>query len=172
MSYEKQFSNMKTIVSNTRKNQIEEIAKSLGLPVSRLIAIAIEHEFEREKPFEYDMRLPKEEMIEMSYPDEGYRIIEYMKKFSGISQDLMVILRHDMGISDRATFLLALRDCIDKKFLVEYTPKYNAKSPFKPRLNAKFWRVPGTEKAAAKKIRKRASEYDRFKRLEKKYKGQ
>jgi hypothetical protein len=84
-----------------------------NIPLSRLICIAIDNELGREKPFEFDTTLPNEEIEDHAYADEGGRILKFLKMVqAGLSLDVLVLLRHDMGIPDKHIFLLTFGDLL------------------------------------------------------------
>lgn len=156
-------------VSHARRDQLEKIVQEKKVPLSRLIAIAIERELESEKPFEFDVSLPDDEFVDFAFADEAGKILDYMGKIAGLSLDLMVLARHDMGVPDRQTFMYAVRECIAKELLVPFKPRQPRFVKFQYE-DVIHYRIKGAEKPEKKKIRKEASEYQKFKRLEKKYK--
>lgn len=158
------------LVSKTARKRLEELMLTKKVPISRLVAIAIEHEFERDKPFDYSVDLPQDEYVDMAFADEAGKILDYMKMSGGMPLEMMVLNRHDIGIPDKERYLLAFRECLLKGFLVPYKPRQAEYSPFKYDEETVFYQVKDARKAVMKKIRREAKDYETFKKLEKKFK--
>jgi hypothetical protein len=160
------------IVSLHTKQLLESISFAYKLPITTLVAIAIEHELQRDKPFDYDVSLPKDEYLEFSFVDEAGKILDFMRKFAGLSLEQMCLNRHDMGIPDHDRFMLGFRECLVNQMLETYTPKTSSFSKFKYPDDKVFYRVKGSGKPMAKKIRKDANDFEKFQKLKKKFKNE
>lgn len=158
-------------VSNYTKDKLIEYSKKYTQPITNLIAMAIENELLKDKPFKYDVSNPDDEYIEHAYIEEAIRIIAYMKKSAGLSLENICLLRHDIGIPDKETLLLAFRECVLSGQLVAYKPKQGAYISFKYPDHVEFYRIKGIEKFAAKKLRKKATDYQRYQKLKKEFEG-
>jgi hypothetical protein len=111
-----------TYVSKKHYAKIEEMAKKYQLPISRMVAIAVDHEFVRGDAFEFDMSIPDEEYDDHTYAEEGGKILKYLQtQKEGLSLDLLILLRHDIGVPNRDTFLRAFGSCIGLDFIEKYT---------------------------------------------------
>lgn len=159
-------------VSKTVGDKLVEIRAREKITISNLISIALEHELERENPFEYEREVPDDEFVPMAYIEEAGKILNYMKKVSGMSLDMMCLFRHDMGVPDKKVFLLAFRECVIMKQLEPYKPKVSPHATFKYDETYEQYRVKGAGTLAGKKVRKKASEYEIFQRLKKRYKDE
>jgi post-segregation antitoxin (ccd killing protein) len=130
-------------ISKYQHKRLEEEARKKGLPLSRLVAIAIDRELERPDAFKFDMNLPTIEYVEdgFEYADEAGKILHYLRtQKEGLSLDLLLILRHDIGVPDREIFLAAFKVCIDKDFVEKYTTmRRHTKSP----VAYHAWRLKG-----------------------------
>lgn len=161
------------LISNHRRAEMERICMEKQMPLSTLVAVAIDHEFERSDPFEYDQdTLELDEFVEGAFIEDASKILSYMKKFSGLSLTMMCALRHDMGIPDKTTFLYAFRECRLKGFLESYHPAQSGLSKFKFDDNYEFYRIKGSGKKAAKKVRRKATKYELFQKLKKEFKDE
>lgn len=159
------------LISKTRRQEIEKICLRKKIPLGILVAIAIEHEFERENPFSYDVSDPADKYLEHAFSNEANKIVLYMRLCFGMSLENMCLVRHDIGIPDKKVFLLAFRECVRARLLEPYTPKQSIMSKFKYEDDYTFWRVKGSGKVVAKKVRKEANQFETYHKLKKKYEG-
>lgn len=170
MSDEGKMRKLQTWVSKHASGAVMFKSMSTGVPVSRLVAIALEHELEREKPFEYDVTLPADEYVEFAYADDAGKILNYLRGDSqGFGLDMLCLLRHDIGIPDKTTFLLAFRELLSKDLLEVYKPKKKPMSYTEHPEDYVMYRLKGEAAPERKKKRREATEFARFKRLERKY---
>jgi hypothetical protein len=92
-----------------------------GLPISRLINVAVDNELDAPEPFFYQTELPDPAPAyhEYQYAEEAQSILEYLSKIpKGTGLDLLMLARRDMGITDKEKFLLGFRE-LKMKNLVE-----------------------------------------------------
>ena len=114
-------------------NHMEKLvywSKIKKLPMSRLIAIALDKEFDEVDPFLYDCSLPSEEFEEYAYADQAGKILRYLKDQSvGMSIEMLTLLRADYGVPDKSEMLAGLKECVDKDLIESYVApksvKYN-----------------------------------------------
>lgn len=93
-----------------------------GLPVSRLIAIAIDNELDQEIPFSYPVDLP-DTYTEYLYAKECAALLTALQKApAGVGRDMLVLARRDLGIADRDVLLTCLRELYDKGLAEEILP--------------------------------------------------
>jgi hypothetical protein len=135
-----------------------------------LISIAIEHEFEKEDPFSYDVSIPEGDYEEYAFLEPAAKIIAYLKTHGGMSLETMVNMRDDIGVPDRDTFLLAFKESMDKGILESYKPRQTQLSTIKYDDTYLFFRVKGTDRKSKDKIRKKATKYEQFIKLKKELK--
>lgn len=161
-----------TYVSKHHKQQIMEYVYKNKIPVTRLLAYAIDQELSKDKPFDnFRYELPSDEMIEYSYIEEATKILRYMKDISGegLGVDQIIELRHDIGVTDIDALLYGLRECVEKKFLEDYIPKVNPFQKTEYPKGYKFYRITGTGPIAKRKISKEVRDIKRYERLKRKY---
>jgi hypothetical protein len=86
----------------------------LFLPMSRLVAVAVDNELDAPAPFTYNIDLPTNEYIELAYIDEAQKIIRYIQsKFpKGVGLDLLCLCRRDLGVPDKERFLFGFRELL------------------------------------------------------------
>jgi hypothetical protein len=90
---------------------MRDIALEKGLPISRLVQIAIDNELVTATPFEFDCSWPESEFIENAYIEEATRVELLLKRFPwGIGLDALTLLRHDVGVQDKERFIYGVRE--------------------------------------------------------------
>ncbi len=116
------FEVIKVYVPKALSTMLRGKAKSMGLPVSRLVSYAIDNELES-SAFNYPCPLPTVQYIDFAYVEEASRMYQYMTKFpSGAGRDQYMLCRFDMGIPDKNTFMLAFRELLQKEMIEERAP--------------------------------------------------
>lgn len=163
---------LKTNISQHYRKALMVILEERKITLSRLVAIAIEHEFERPNAFEYDCSLPDDNYVEYAYVDEAGKILKYMSNSPSMSLDLMCLVRHDMGIPDRDTFLLAFRECVEKGFLESCKPPSSSWSLFKYDETQVFYRLKDANTMKFKKARRQSTKYEIYQKLKKEFKDE
>lgn len=155
-----------TYLSKTYYKRLKDISHSRGLPMARLLMYAVERELVTERPFNFDYSLPTEEYIEYAYAEEAGKIITFMSTLrDGMGLDLLVMLRHDIGIPEKETFLLAFRECIEKEMVESFKP-VNKEGRVPHADNYLHYKV---KKNKGSKLDKEAKEYAKYQKLKKKY---
>lgn len=158
---------VQAFISQYHRDKLGYYCVDKSLPMSRLIAIAIDNELEKEKPFNFPLDLPTQEYIEYAYVDEASKILAYMQKQNtGMTLDMLMILRHDIGIKDKETFLAAFRECLEKKMLEEYHQLKNNYA-IDDYVDTTYYRVVGTGPKDTKVLRGKTTKYDRYLKLKK-----
>lgn len=160
------------LTSNHNKELLDKIALSKKIPITRLVAIAIENELLKDNPFNYDIDTPSEEYTPLAFASEAQKILDYLGKVSGLSLDMLCILRHDIGIPDKKLFMLAFRECLLSNFLEEFKPKMPRFVTFKYDDDYVFYRIKGSGKKEQKEIRKKASKYETYQKLKREFKDE
>lgn len=93
---------------------LKEHSRRLGLPLSRLICIAIDNELDCERPFNYPSPdVDGEAYVEYMYAHEAGRLMEFLATIpTGTGEDMLLIARRDFGLEDRRLVMLAIRELI------------------------------------------------------------
>lgn len=159
-------------ITNSNKDKLIQIAKDRQITIGRLLAIAIEHEFEKEVPFEYNYDLPTEEYTPLAFIEEASKILNFMKKTYGLPLIGLCLLRHEIGIPDKETFLLAFRECLLMKQIEEYKPRKSAFAVVEYDKEFVFYRITGSGTEKAKKVRNKADRYAMLQKLKKEFKDE
>ncbi len=157
-------------VGKVHMEKLKEYSDNLQLSISRLIGMAIDDQlFEKKDPFNWEFDLDdNEEYIEYAYADEAGRIINFLKGLpNGLSKDQLMIVRHDMRIPDKKTFMLAFRECLEKRQIEPYTAPKSVKYPTK--WETTLYRVVGTSPSDNRKKRNKIDDYALLQRLKKKF---
>lgn len=166
------------IASYVGKAHIEKLkfySKKYKLPISRLIAIAVDNEIfdcnlDTEMPFYWNTKIPENDFVENTYADEAGKLVKFLKMDSrGMSLDILLVLRHEVGIPDKEKLLLALRECLDHNLLEAFNApksvKYGKEFP-----EVTLYRLKTSNPKVTKKVRRTdAQEYAEMLRLKKKF---
>ena len=174
MFKEKQ-SQAKTITGKTssdNEKDLREVAKELKLPISRLLGYLLDNALLNRELFNYECSLPDDEYVENAYAGEAQKIIEYMKYNTYIrGLDHLTMLRRDIGIPDKTTFLYGLRECIMQGRVIDIDPE---SSKYHKEFTEDYrWYVLAEEKPKPKKVRRTPEEklYDDYLKIQKKLKA-
>jgi hypothetical protein len=138
------------------------------IPITRLIAYAIDQELSKEKPFEgFKYTLPVGETVEYAYAEEASKILAYMKDTKGLGIDQIISLRHDIGVPDVESLLFGLRECVEKEFLEEFLPavKPNQKTDY-PK-DYRLYRLTGSNPEAMRKVRRKEKHIKIYEKIKK-----
>lgn len=157
-------------VGKVHMEKLKEYSESLHLSISRLIGMAIDDQlFEKKYPFNWEFDLDEsEEYIEYAFADEAGRIFSFLKGLpNGLSKDQLMIVRHDMNIKDKKTFMLAFRELLEKKMIEPYIASKSVKYPTK--WDTILYRVVGTSPSANRKQRNKNDDYALLQKLKKKF---
>jgi len=96
-----------------------------GLPLSRLIQIAVDNEFDQSEPFNYPLdwaSLP--EYREYAYAKEAARMLDFLSRLTyGLGVEHIILCRRQYGIEDRETAMLAYRELKCSGMIEEYWPR-------------------------------------------------
>lgn len=120
------FTIVKVYVPKMTAILLSEASEETQLPMSRLVAYAIDNELDAPKPFTYLAEAPKAPYVESAYVDEAGRMYRYIKKFFefGITIDSLLLCRRDYNVQDRHDVMLAHRELL-KVGLIEEFEKIN-----------------------------------------------
>lgn len=161
MSEDKLLVGMRANVGQYHAEKLKQFSNKTDLPIARLIAIAIDNELEKEKPFDVDLKIPEVDWEEYTYSDEAGKILSYLKKYgTGIELSLLLVLRYDVGVPDKETFINAFAECI----------KYDCIEPYlKKTVYSKEERLFYRRKDLLEGAKK--NRYNKFLRLQKEFEG-
>lgn len=107
---------------------LKKIAEQKGVPMSRLIAYAIDNELDAAEPFDYTCPRPTVQFVEYAYRDEAHKLYNFLCKFpEGASIDFINLSRRQIGIPNRQVVMLALRELLKTKLVFETTIKPRGK---------------------------------------------
>ena len=122
-------------ISPTTRAILKSKSSELGIPLSRLVAIAIDNELDSKSPFNYPCQLPESPYIEDAFLNESHEIYKWLDKFKhGIGRDTLMLCRRDIGILSRSDLLHGLRELIQQNLIEEYRPlatKFNHAPDYK-----------------------------------------
>lgn len=160
----KQYGTLSVFLGWEEVKLLKEYSKKYQLPMSRLIAMAVDNEFDQETPFHYPCVLPVTQFIEGAYVEEAQKIMKYLEKFpSGISRDQLMLNRRSVGIISRENLLLGFRELLENGIIIEVRPKERAaKYKWKYPENYKVIKIADVAKVNAVKNKK--AEIERLKR--------
>lgn len=103
---------------------LREIAYDLQVPMSRLIAIAVDNELDQTPAFRYPCEMPTSKYNEYQYAEEAQRLFDFLKSFpSGTGIDTLMLCRRDMGIESRSTLMCAYRELLERGVIEMFKPK-------------------------------------------------
>ncbi len=168
MAYKKDETNAKRVqswISFEHNKILERFSKMYKLPISRLVAIAIENEIATKKPFSIDFSFPID-TVENAYANEAGKICKFMKTLrTGITLDFLYVLRHDFGVPERDEFLAGFNECIKNNLLESYDAPLTSKN-----MNgAILYRIKTNTPKVNKAKRKDASDYEKYLKLKNKF---
>lgn len=158
---------LSTYVSYHHEKVLKLISQKRQIPVSRLISFAIDNELGEEDAFDIGAEIPTYDYEEFEYAKEAGMIMTYirrLKKPNGL--DILLVLRHDIGIPDKHIFLSAFRECLDKNLIEEVDrPSVGIKAD-----DYKFYQATGA--MTFKKTNRQSKGYDLYLKLKKKYENE
>ncbi len=128
MTDDKLMERISCFISKHAKNKLMYYAHDKMMTLNRLVGIALDNELMKEKPFDLETDYPDEEYVEYAYVDDAAKIIAYLKRSTGFGLDMLLLMRHDIGIPDKRVFLLAFRECVEKEFLETFIPRIRVRA--------------------------------------------
>lgn len=171
MSTNETMTKVTSFVGHYMRGKLVYYSHLYKLPISRIIAIAIDNELAREKPFELDTKMPTDDFVEHAYIDQAGALLDFMKGREGFSIDQLLILRNDIGIPDKSVLLLALRECLAKEFVEEFKPtRHRFGTPSEDR--ATYYRLKTEAPIEKKRVRKKATRFERYQKLKAEFKNE
>lgn len=159
---------IQAFVSKKHYEFLQYYSRIHKIPISRLIAYSIDEQCIISDPFNMKLEIPKSEYTEYAFANEAGKIITFLKtQRVGMSLDMLYIMRHDIGISNREAFLNGFRECLEKEMLEAYQAPKSSK--YAQNFDVVLYRVKGTDRSTVEKLKKRESEREQYERLKKKY---
>lgn len=135
------FEKVTAFVPKSLSKLLRHISIQQDIPMSKLIAIAIDHEIERNNGFDQMLKKPESEFKKNEYVDESVRIFEFLKKFpGGTGVDTLWLFRREFGIKDKEIFMLSYRELIYSGMVEEFYPQ---NSKFKYPKTYRYVRILG-----------------------------
>ncbi len=117
------FKAMNAFLPKKTVEMLEEISDDRRIPVSRLIAIAVDNELDCVPKFNYPIEAPASEYVEFAYADEAAKLLEFIEKCPhGVGLDTLLLVRRDLGIEDRAIVMLAYRELLKQGLVEAFKP--------------------------------------------------
>lgn len=161
---------MQFYVPKFHHEKIRAISKARKMPMSRLIALLIDDELLKDKPFSYDLSLAGEESTEYAYAEEAGKLLNFLKALDkGMGLDVLTMLRYHIGIPDKIVFLGAFQECLSKEMIEPYKEKLPSNRAPMPD-DYYSYRVAGAGKARSKKLlSKDAKDFAKYQKLKKKF---
>jgi hypothetical protein len=110
--------------------KIKQVSQITHVPLARLLAIAIDNELDAAIPFQYPIPFPTDEYEDRKYTQEAGKIYNYLKANfkNGIGYDMLLLVRHDIGIPERADVMQGVRELL-KREMIEESTSYNPWNP-------------------------------------------
>lgn len=170
MSEGNKMATLNVTTSRHAETVIKAIAVERKLTYSRVIAIAIDNELGKDKPFEFDLTLPEEDTCEdLIYADEGGKLLDYMAKIRGAGLDTLILLRHDIGIPDKDTFLATFKECLGNDMIESSLPPLK-KGLIQHAEGYLYYHLKGHKSGRSNKMAK--NRYKEYLRLHKEFGGE
>jgi len=129
--------NMNVMVPRATARIIQKVHEKTGLPISRLIAIAIDNEVsESVSPFNYPCLMPTSPYVEYAYADEAGKLLRFIQLYEEkpMTIEQLMLCRRDAGIPSREVFMLAYRELLEKNMIEEFSPRKETSEPGKKRI--------------------------------------
>ena len=157
---------IKGTVSKHHFDIVKKYSEENKVPFTRVVGCLIDHAIEEGLPMEYDLKLTNDDNQE--YSEEGAKIISFLKKLRKyVGIDVLLAIRHDLGITKKEAINAVIGNCVDVGVL-EKSPPSNRYFDYPEDY---FIYGLKDEKHHGTKIKNkhRASEYDTYLKLKKKY---
>ena len=120
------FQSVTVYLSKSVYNILKAESDRTSLPLSRLVAYAVDNELDANEPFRYDTALLDKPYAPDSYQNEAGKIYKFLEKIEksavGIGRDLLMLARRDIGIMSKDEFLLGLRELYECEVIEEVKP--------------------------------------------------
>lgn len=160
------FTKIEINIPREMRTYIDEMSGKLKLPPWRLICYAIDNERDLQVPFNFLIEEPTNKYVEHAYHEEATKIYNFLRKFrNGLGRDVLMLFRRHIGIENKITMMLALRECLQKEVIFETTER--PKRGFELPENYKFLKAKDYGTADPKAVERQRKENEKLeKRLE------
>ncbi len=102
---------------------IRQKAEEIGMPMSRLVAIAVDNELDQSEPFTYPCPMPAEPYTEFTHVQEATKLFKFMQRLpEGTTLESLMLCRRDIGLETRADLMLAYRELLEKGMIETFKP--------------------------------------------------
>ena len=99
---------------------VKKKATELKLPIGRIVAYALDNELDAANPFDYPLVEPETVFVEYAYIEEAQKIYNFLRKYpEGMDRGNIMLMRHIIGIPNKATVMLALRELLNSGMAIE-----------------------------------------------------
>lgn len=104
--------------------KLQAIAIDRDLPVARLIAYAIDNEFDVQPPFDFNYEIPTHPpYVEFQYAKQAQKVLSYLHNFPiGTGIDMLVLCRREYDIESPQEVLFAIRELLEKQMVISFYP--------------------------------------------------
>lgn len=134
--------------------KLREIGISRKISLTRLICFALDNELIKDRPFEFDLELSKEDNIEYAYADQAGKILTFINSLhKGVALDILVLLRHSIGIESKAELLGGFKELVDADMIESFIPPVRKMYTTSYNPNYKYWRKKDSPEVAKKQSR-------------------
>lgn len=164
---------MSFFVPEYHEKYIRSISKKNMIPMSRLIAFALDNEIERDTPFEYNLEMPECEFDELANAEEAGKILDFMKGLhaeKGVGLESIMLYRFKIGIPCKKKLMLGFRELYFSEMIESFKPKQRKGFP---ELHPDYeqWRVKASQRTkSSKAMANKAKRYEQFLKLQKEFK--
>lgn len=117
------FKALNAFIPKKTVEMLEAISEDKRVPVSRLIAIAVDNELDCVPPFNYPTKRPDSEYVEFAYAEEAQKLLEFIERCpQGVGLDTLLLVRRDLGIEHRELVLLGYRELLEQGLVEVFKP--------------------------------------------------
>lgn len=160
------FTKIEINIPRETRTYVDEMSAKLKLPPWRLICYAIDNERDQQVPFNYLIEEPTNKYVEHAYHEEATKIYNFLRKFkNGLGRDVLMLFRRHIGIENRLTLMLGLREALEKEVVFETTDRPRRGFDLPP--NYKFLKAKDFGTADPRAVERQRKETEKLeKRLE------
>lgn len=121
------FSTLELHIPRSIYKILKDYSEQRRLPATRLVAYAIDNELDCNPSFNYPTIAPAMPYVPNAYAEEAGLILDFLKKHfkNGMGLDLLTLLRRDIGVPNKNTFLLGIRELQEAKLIEEVEPRWS-----------------------------------------------
>ena len=117
------FESMNFFVPKETRLILEEYRERYKIPISRLVAIAVDNELDARQPFNYPCEIP-EAYTEYLYATEAQKVLEFLSRLpNGCNLQTIMLARRDIGVPGRKDIMAAIKELFEKNMVTEFHPR-------------------------------------------------